>query len=54
MEDRVEEEFPGRGPHAGIQLEAAQREVLQGGGQAVGDARRLVGTRYLREDVQAM
>ena len=43
----MEEELPGGGPHAGLQLEAAEGEVLEGGGQGVGDGRRLVGAGYL-------
>ena len=49
MEDGVKEELSGGGPEVGIELEAAEGEVFQGGRQGLGDARRLVCTRDLEE-----
>jgi hypothetical protein len=47
VEDGVKEELPGGGPEGRLQLKAAQRQVLQGGGEAVWHEGRLVGTRDL-------
>ena len=47
VEDGVEEELPGGGPEVGVELEASECQVFQGGRQGVGNARRLVGTRDL-------
>ena len=47
MEDRVEEELPGGGPQARVQLQAAEGEVPEGRGQAGGHRGGLRSTRYL-------
>ena len=47
VEDRVEEELPGGGSEVGVEFEASECQVFQGGRQSVGNARRLVGTRDL-------
>ena len=47
VEDWVEEELPGGGPEVGVEFEASECQVFQGGRQSVGNARRLVGTRDL-------
>ena len=47
VEDGVEEELPGGGSEVGVEFEASECQVFQGGRQSVGNARRLVGTRDL-------
>ena len=47
LEDGVEEELPGGGSEVGVEFEASECQVFQGGRQSVGNARRLVGTRDL-------
>ncbi len=52
MEHRVEEQVPGRGPVAGVQLQAAEGEVPHGGREAPGHLGRGSGARNLeREEI---
>ena len=51
MEHRVEEQVPGRGPMAGVQLQAAEGEVPHGGGEAPGHLGGAGGARNLRINI---
>ena len=47
LKGRMKEQVPGRGSQLGLDLQAAEDQVAQGGGEAGGDLRRCTGARYL-------